>query len=309
MPINKSIQDLPRSNRPEGNSPAANNFVAERIAEHWGELDEHTAPPFAVPEAGPYRGSYAGSRCNRSLYYKLSKTPASNPPGLADRWRMGLGTTIHEMLQKIAGDLFNSDADVDYANAEAELKVDLRPAGIPGSANLDFVFDYKGKRCAVEIKSINGFGFKAAATTFKGPASGPRFGHVLQGAMAAKARGCELLVVCYISMENVSPQMAKTYTTSEAGRFAAEWHYTVEELEPFIELERERIAEVIEAVKVEVMPKRIIVDPEYPEGAEINAPSNGGWVVLDDDGGITDSGSTWYCGYCEHRDLCITDGR
>lgn len=313
MPINQSISDLPRADRPEGNLPSRNNFVAERIAEHWGKLDDHDQNlGLAIPEAGPYRGSLAGSRCDRSTYYTLSKTPKSNPHTLADRWRMGLGSTVHEMLQKIAGDLFNSDDETDFANAESEVLVDLRPAGFPGSAHLDFVFDYKGKKCAVEIKSKNGFGFKMAATNFKGPAEGPRYGDVLQGGIAAKALGCELFVVCYLAMENISPQMASTFSDTEAGRFAAEWHYTVEELEPFIEAERQRIEMLMQHVEAEELPKRILVDPTIPAGAEVNNPTqgNGHWVVTEDDSNtVLESGTTWFCGYCDFRDRCVSDGR
>ena len=313
MAINKDISDLPRSDRPEGNLPSRNNFVAERIAEHWGKLDDHTKPALAVPEAGPYRGSMASSRCDRSLFYQLRGDEASNPPTLADRWRMGLGTTVHTMLQRIAGDLFNSDDEVDFANAESEVAVDLNPAGFPGSAHLDFVFDYKGKRCAVEVKSKGGFPFKMAATNFKGAAQGPRYGDVLQGAIAAKALGCELLVICYLAMENISPQMASTFSDTEAGRFAAEWHYTIEEVDTYIDAEAERVAGVLAAVENQLMPKRTLVDPDYPSGAEVNAPSqgNGHWVLLDadDNDTILDSGTTWFCGYCQFRDACVKDGR
>jgi hypothetical protein len=311
VPINKSISNLPRADRPEGNLPSRNNFVAERIANHWAKLDEHTKPPLAVPEAGAYRGSFAGKRCDRALFYAMRGDEPTNPPTIADRWRMGLGTTVHEMLQQIAGDLFNSDDEADFANAQSEVKVDLRPIGVPGSSNLDFLFEYRGKLCAVEIKTKNGFGFKMAATNFKGAAEGPRYSDVLQGGMAAKALGAELLVVCYLSMENISPQMASTFSETEAGRFAAEWHYTVVEVDDYIAAEVARIERITEAVSVDVMPKRTIVDPEYPDGAEINAPDqkNGMWVLLDDDGGVEDSGSTWFCAYCDQRDQCISDGR
>lgn len=311
MPIiNDGIAELPRSSGTNGNPPSKNNFVAEAIAQRWWEtMADREAKATAIPEAGPYRASMAGSRCDRALWYQLLGIEESNPVGVADAWRMGLGSTIHEMLQSIAADMFGSVDGV--ANAQSEVKVDLRPIGLPGSAHLDMIIEYEGRKIAVEIKSMAGFGFKVAATTFKGPPQGPRYGHVLQGALAAKAAGCDGLIVAYLAMENVSPQLAAAYATSEAGRFAAEWHYTIDELEEHIQDEIDRMHRIIQAT-VEAPDQPItatVIDPEIPLGAEISNPRNGGWVVLDENNVVERTGSTWLCGYCRHQDRCIEDGR
>lgn len=302
MPINPSIMDLPRANRPDGNPPSRNNFVAEAVAQKWYERSESEEArsdlALAIPEAGPYRASYASKRCNRALQYALQKVEPSNPPTLADAWRFGMGHTVHQMLQAIAADLF--------PDAENEVTIDLRNVGVPGSAHADIVMTYEGHKTLVEIKSINGFGFKMSATPFKGPPEGPRSGHVMQGALAAKAAGCTRLVIAYLSLEVVGAKLAQDYSDTEAGRFAAEWHYTVEELEPIIEAEVKRINELVECIDAPPVERRLI-DHGIPEGALITDPTSGMWVVTEGRA-IIDTGDTWMCAYCEQRDRCIKDG-
>lgn len=302
MPINKSIADLPRSTDFGGSPPSENNFVAEAVAEKWYDKyleDGRDTLARAMPEAGPYRGSFASKRCDRALWYGLNDVPYSNPHTLADAWTFGLGHTVHEMLQDVLGDLFEG--------AEAEVEVDLNAIGIPGSSRMDMVLDYKGKKTAVEIKSINGFGFKMASTTFHGPPEGPRSGAVIQSALAAKALGCDQIVIAYLSLEKVSTNLASSYSNSEAGRFAAEWHYTVAELDPIIEAETKRINAVVKATKP---PPRRLIDQGIPQFAKITNPDSGDWVALEAPGSkvIADTGSTWMCAYCSHRDLCKQDG-
>jgi CRISPR/Cas system-associated exonuclease Cas4 (RecB family) len=303
MPLNPSIMDLPRSNRPGGNPPSKNNFVAEAVAQRWYERSESEAArgdlALAIPEAGPYRGSYASKRCDRALWYSMKGIPASNPPGLADAWRFGMGHTVHEMLQKIVAELFEG--------AEVEKIIDLRAIDIPGSAHADLVINYEGERTLIEIKSINGFGFKMSATPFKGPAEGPRSGHVIQAALAAKAEGCTRVVIAYLSLEVVGAQLAADYSDSEAGRFAAEWHYTVEELEPIIAAETERISYLMRSLDADKPIPRRLVDHGIPEGALITDPSSGMWVVTEGRA-IHDTGDTWMCAYCDFRDRCLEDG-
>lgn len=302
MPIKRPIHDLPRANRPEGSPPSPNNFVAEAIADKW--YAEYLArgedsKALAIPEAGPYRGSFGSKRCDRALWYGLKDVPPSNPPGQADAWRMGLGSTVHEMMQAIIAELF--------PDSEHEVDIDLRSIGVPGSSHSDIVLEYKGKRTLVELKSINGFGFKRHATSFKGPPEGPRYGDVIQAALAAAAYDCEQIVIAYLAMEVVSPNMASAYSSTEAGRFAAEWHFSVQELTPQIEAEVERINDLMAA---ETPPPRLIVDPtQAPEGAEITDPRSGLWIVPGEGQAIDDTGDVWYCAYCWHRDKCVVDGR
>jgi len=301
MPITRSLEDLPRANRPDGNTPAVNNFVAEALAKAW--YDDYLARGedelgLAIPEAGPYRASYASTRCDRALWYKLTGVHASNPPGIADAWRFGIGTLIHEGLQPVVEQIF--------PDSVAEPLVDLRPMGLPGSAHADQIINHDGVKTLVEYKSIGGFQFKIMATGFKGPATGPRYGAVVQAAIIAKATGCDRIVIAYLSLENVSAGMASSYASSEAGRFAAEWHYTVAEMDELIKYEVERVNWVLAQTSP---PPREIHDPEYPKGAVIQAPlqDRAPWTIAED-GVVLDTGTTWMCGYCDFRDQCKEDG-
>jgi len=304
--IKQSIEELPLAERQEGRPPARNNFVAEALAEAWYEqylAEGNDVLEHSIPEAGPYRASMAGSRCDRALYYRLNKTEPSNPPSIADAWRMGLGSMIHASLQEILAGLF--------PDAVAEAVTDLRKIGIPGSGHADLAFTYKAKRTLVEVKTVGGFQFKLKATRFKGPPQGPRYGDVLQAALQAEAHDCEQIVIVYLAMENVSADMAD-YSDSEAGRFAAEWHYTLEQLQPMVLAEKERIARLIENLESETLPPRELHDPtEYPEGAVVVDPygqATRGTYHVKDGEQLSDTGTTWMCGYCWHRDLCTKDG-
>jgi hypothetical protein len=306
MPINKSISELPLPERSEGRPPSRNAFVAEKLAEAWYArylADGNDHLDRAIPEAGPYRGSYAGKRCDRALYYALAETPPSNPPTIADAWRFGTGSMVHEKLQAILPTLFEG--------AENEVDIDLRTIGVPGSSHADVVLTHEGQRTLVEVKSIGGFGFKTMATRFKGAPGGPRFGDVMQAALAAKAHGCTRVVIAYLSLENVGPDLVD-YTDSEAGRFAAEWHFTVDQLEDWIAAEIGRIHNVIDDVEKGTPSERALHDPtEYPPGAVIVDPfgqrSRGTWHI-GNDAYLEDTGTAWQCGYCWHRDKCKADG-
>jgi hypothetical protein len=329
--IKQSIGDLPRAPKSEGFPPAKNNFVAESIAQVWYEIETGKRDPItidltlgggyerarAIPEAGPFRGSAVASRCDRSLFYQLAGVPESNPPTLADAWRMATGTFVHDIIEAIAEILFADNPDV--TDLVVEPAIDLRPIGIDGSMRTDLAMTYKGKPTVVELKTVGGFKFKLATTTFKGAPEGPAFGHVLQGGLAAKALGAEQLVIAYLAMENLGKSFK---VDTEAARFAAEWHYNVEQLDGILALETDRIMSLVagvpdvddvdEGIDDVVLPPREIHDPELPDGAiatnPTHNPGSGMWVTTEGDGTIVDNGTTWMCAYCRHRDLCANDG-
>ncbi len=168
--------------------------------------------------------------------------------------------------------------------------------------------DHERAELTVEFKTVNGMGFKTMATTFKGPPEGARSGHILQGAMSAKAMGCQKLIVAYLAMENVGVGMAASLDSSEIGRFGAEWHYTVDEMEPAIEYEIGRIRRLLAAREHDVMPMRVLHDSDLPVNAHVVDPMRKRWVVTGDDGRVVDDGEKWFCDYCNHRTLCVADG-
>lgn len=303
MPITKDLSALPQVPL-TNNQPTSSPFLADILAQAWyaryiERRGEGYAP--AIPEL-PYRASSAGFRCDRQLYATLNKVTPSDPFGVADAWRMELGSMVHADLQSLLDELVKVDS-----SWKSEVVVDLRPIGISGSAHADLVWytEVGGvltPDTVVEVKTINGFGFKRSATNFKGAADGPRSGHILQGAMPAAALGAKRLVILYISLENVSPALAAAYSASEVGRFMAEWAYNVADLQPMIQREAARIARVTRYGPDDPVPSAEIHDTEYPLGATIMNAS-GRWELREGDKLIS-AGKTWYCDYCDWRSWC-----
>ena len=338
MPINPQIADLPRRGADGAMPPSTNPFAVQALAAAFEALYDADEARHETDEEratwGPYRGSMAGTRCDRKLYYELTRTPPSNPPGLADKYTFWLGKIVHASLQPAILEMFPG---------AAEVKHDLRPLGIPGWMQSDLQLiapigelDQAAagnvdpeERVMVEIKSTNGFSYKMQATNFKGPASGPRYGAVLQALMAAASEGIDKVVVILLSLEKVSPSMALSYSNTDADRFMAEWHYTVSEMREHLELEAARVIEILAYVKPNLesiaaneqradddpvyqltFPARRIRDPEYPAGAIIQRPlaSNAPWIVPGPNGEVLDNGETWFCGYCRFFKQCQRDG-
>lgn len=303
MPIIADHSNLPLRTSGADRSPVKRPVVVPVLAQKWFDTmsDKDTARPMAVADRR-FRASWAGKRCDRSLAYALTGKPESEPNTLADYWRFGLGTMVHEYLQQAFTDLF--------PNVQVEVPVDLEPIGLNGAATVDMVIppQAKGDRATVvEIKTINGFGFKKSATAFKGPAEGPRWSAVVQGALAATALEADL-IVAYLSLENLSPSMALSYGDgSTVGQFAAEWHYTFEQCAQIAVGEVARVNRVMYMVDDGIVPPRAIHDPDVDAGGVVFDPAKGSWSVVTN-GAITGTGRTWMCDYCSHRSACIADG-
>jgi hypothetical protein len=183
-----------------------------------------------------------------------------------------------------------------------------------GHGNFHYTHDPEHERAeiCVELKTQGGFGFKMKATNFKGNAEGPQHDHVMQGALAARVLGAPKLIVAYLSMENVSADLAAAYSVDEFGTFAAEWKFLVADLDLLIDAEIARIKRLIRAAQANVLPARELSDPTVPVGAVVfnprATPTNGAWQLLGADGHVAQAGQKWYCGYCRHRTRCINDG-
>lgn len=236
----------------------------------------------------------------------------TNPPGVADSYRMGLGTMVHEGLEPAIADAFDGMA--------LEQKIDLRPE-IDGTAIADVVHVQKDRISertgkpwvtVVSIKTMNGFGFKMAATTDKGPPEGPRHGARLQVALEALKLDADEIVIGVLSLEAISVGQAAKYNwDDDRRRFAAEWTYQRDEFEPWAVRELRRANKVLEMLDAGELAPRAIDDPEIPAAARIVNPVHnagyGQWVV-EQDGDIVQTGTTWWCGYCWQRDRCVADG-
>jgi len=270
---------------------ADNRLVVHRIAEAWAEGNE--AP--SQPDETKWRGSWAGM-CARKIAYMVADVPETNPSSTADIWRMGLGSVVHELLQPAIEQWIGSDTTL---NAEEEVNVVL---GEHGHGHVDLVLETDdGKTVVVELKTINGFGYKMAIE--KG--EGPRHSAVLQGSMYARALNADYLVLAYLSLENIAPGRAEKFGLDDIGRFAAEWHLTPDEFFPLAEQEMERIEGIALATEAEgpqSIPRRFShSDPDVPFPAEIDDPSKGLWVEG------TSYGKVWQCNYCNHQDQCVQD--
>lgn len=317
--IRNDLSHLPRADVDGGVRPDADPFIGRTVAAAW-LLDNHSdSKPHAI--AGTkFRFSMAGM-CSRSLAYYFQNATPTNIPDSADAWRMGLGTMVHESVQKYFAESAQvwCPAEIDGVvvdRAEVQFEVPVHLPTISGSGSADMVIDYlaiDGRRLhrqVVELKTINGFGFKMSATGFKGPAQGPRLSHVQQAALCAWGLEADSMIICYLSMENVSPSLAASYCDDpEFGRFTAQWSYTAEDIVRVAESEMTRIRNVIELSEVGAasdIARRVYSDSGNL--VDVSNPQTGAYQVLSAEGMVLDAGKTWSCGYCRYQDLCVKDG-
>ena len=272
-------------------SPEHRLFV-HRIAEAWAGGSE--AP--SQPEGTLWRGSWAGM-CARKVAYMTTEQERTDPPSTADYWRMGLGSVVHELLEPAIQTWLDDD---DSVTVEEEVNVEL---GLHGHGHVDLVLHSleTGEKVVLELKTINGFGYKMAVE--KG--EGPRHSHILQGAMYARAVEADMLVIGYLSMENISPNRAESFGIDDIGRFASEWHYPKDQYMPLAVTEEQRLEGI--ALQAhdqgpESVPRRFAhSDPDIPFPAEIDDPRTGAWKWN------TSFGKAWQCRYCDYQSRCIAD--
>ena len=303
MGIKSDLSSLPYPSRRDGMPPVSKPIVVPLLAQRWFEqyvADGQLHRAKAMPERR-FRASWASKRCDRSLQSALNDVEPSNPSTLADYWRFGLGTLVHNGLESVIHTLFE--------HAECEVAIDLAPIGLDGSATVDIVIPATDdtRTTVIEVKTINGFGFKKSATSFKGPPEGPRWGAIVQGALAAAALDADL-IIAYLSLESMSPSLDLAYGNgTDVGRFAAEWHIDAEQAKAIAMAEVARITRVLALTDAGVLAPREIHDPEVQPGGVVFDPKRGAWQVLDS-GNVVGTGTTWMCDYCDHRDRCIADG-
>lgn len=273
-------------------------MLVHRIAENWRDGSE---APY-TPDSMRWRGSWAGM-CARQVAYQTTGVEKTNPPSLADYWRMGLGSVVHELLEPAVQQWIKDSPGL---TAEEEVDVTFDNEGY-GHVDLVLSTD-TGQKIVCELKTINGFGFKRSVENEEGP----RHSHVLQGAMYANALDADLLVIGYLAMELISPGRAKTRGIDDVGRFAAEWHFTRDEFVPLAQEEEVRLGAIAAAAHAgDVIPRRFsLSDPDIPFPAEVVNPATGHWelqVATADGYDVTGSGRAWQCRYCDYQDRCVSD--
>lgn len=330
MAIKQSNRDLPRGSDSPGNPPDANPRIGQLLARAWGEINEAEFHRRSREDVELYIRLGWGGKCARDIGYQLLGVPKSNPPDLAGEWRMGLGTMVHEGLQAAVQKAF--------PGAEVEKVVDAQHDeifGFPVSGRTDLFLVEGGylhpnergedqtreKRVAVEVKTINGFGFKKCIGA-RGPAEGPRTGAIFQGALNARAHDADELVIVLLSLECLGDREFGELLKKQGGepdpvrKFVAEWSYDRETLNELVDREIARLAKIVDMAKaVEINEEFEVSGPlpprsiplEMPPRARVVDPTKGSWV-LEIEGEVVQAGDTWWCGYCDFRDRCIADG-
>lgn len=268
------------------------------ILSHIGEEFAEGSPAPSMPDEKIWRGSMAAS-CARQIAYRLCDTEPTNPLTGADYWRFGLGTMVHNQLKPAIDRWLDKEEGV-TAIEEAEVEL-----GEHGYGHVDLTLKAGDKTIVVELKTINGTGFKKAIG-----GEGPRHSALVQGAMYAHASNADLLIICYLTMELLSPNYAEAKGFDNTGRFGAEWHFTKEEFTPIAEAEINRLDwiadNLVQGLPHEVPKMFSEYDPEIPWGAEIVDASNGSWI-LEEDGSLLGKGRTWMCNYCNYQDRCVNE--
>lgn len=307
MPITQLIQE--RQKR-EGMPPTSNSLFGLELAKAWYQryVDAGKAELAMSVEGASYRASWSGS-CLRQIFYNRLGLPDTEPPTVADAWRFELGHLIHGDLQELVKKLW-PDAQVEM---KARFEIEEGPDGeLYGATHIDLIVpDPAGTDgvYVVEIKSLSGYPYKLAATTFRGEPEGPKFGHMRQLAVEARAAieaGQKVLggALVYVSTELVSPDLAAAVGVGgEIGRFMSEWQFSVDELE---EMAADQIAEFS---TVEVCITEGKLAPRYiPEqGGVVSDPMNrGAYFVYDEADEVVGGGNFWGCAYCGHRTRCST---
>lgn len=316
MPIKNDISDLPKQDASRGWRPDEEPWLAIALVKWWESTYKDPGLRKAVPER-EWRASWSSYRCDRQLFYAMTDATQSNPTTVADSWRFWLGQLLHEYFQHAAETIFGQEWRV-----VRELKVDLAVIEIDGSLHGDLVMEHieTERKVAVEVKSINGFGFKSVACFFRGsPPAGPRTDHIVQGGMLAEAEHCDELVIVYLSLECMSPDLAAWTSTTDAGRFCAQWTIKRDVWAPLVDLERRRLERMRTArTWLAENPgsgrnvRRLMHDPELPIGAIVADPrpakGKARWETYTPGGDVVQTGTTWRCEYCPWRERCIADG-
>lgn len=302
MGIVKDRSDLPPGDMRDGIPPERASHVVDAVVTSIrAHIDAERAEAYGTEdgyrpmsrEGAVFRHSDA-SGCARALGYKMLGVPFTEPPTDTDVLNMHIGTMIHDAIDKALtkhGDGWRCEVPCGFDE----------PVRTAGTA--DAVGDHDAHRTVVETKSTGGYPYKLAIGE-RGQADGPKWGHIVQGALNASALDADEMVILYVAKELVSKGIAEKKGIPEIQRGIAAWHYTPDQFRPIAEGELRRVKRVHElVVKGEPVPAAVD-DPEIPRGARIVDPSTGRWQVTAVDGQVIESGTYWGCGYCWHRSHC-----
>lgn len=246
-------------------------------------------------ETARLRHSQAAS-CSRALGYAVLGVPDSDPMDLAGTWVTNLGTDIHAAWQQSLDDWA---ATKDGVTVETEVICSHAYAETAGHADALVTFP-DGHKVCIELKTINGTGFKRM---FTGKAEGPRWSAVVQGCLNAAALDANELVIAYLAMESMSQWQAdKAGIYDVAQRFSRDVSYNEDDIHRIASHELTRWRDVLVQVDNLEPPERFI-----PLGDGVNVtitnPETGAWRDA-----VGKTGKTWQCDYCRYQQTCVADG-
>lgn len=355
MPLRADNSNIPRGNDNAGNPPDPTPRFGMALADAWYELDRAEPHEKSRTDVERYVRLGWGGKCARDIGYRLLDVEPSNPPDIAGIWRMSLGTMVHEGLQdalvksfpgaeiekvvgaehdEIMGIPTSGRTDVFLVTHDACSECDHPTADhdkngcwvCPNNARcmIQYPENVPPKRIAIEVKTINGFGFKMAVGA-RGTAEGPRSGAIFQAALNGRALQADEVVVIYLSLECLSDRELDSLVKKTGGeaaphrKFLAEWTWSMGALDELVDRELKRLGKIIEMVDTyaldnngdgEVMgaplPPRSI-PLEMPAKGRVVDPSKGTWQV-EVEGNVMDAGTVWFCNYCDYQKRCIADG-
>lgn len=173
------------------------------------------------------------------------------------------------------------------------------------------------KRTVVEIKTVNGFGFKVMVGA-RGAPEGPRSGALFQAALNGRAHHADEVVVLVLSLECLSDRELESLVKKQGGepdpwrKFCGEWTYSAADLDEMVDRELVRLGKIVTMVDEHSMAAENPLPPrsvplELPQRARITDPTRGTWQT-EIEGNVLDAGTYWGCAYCSHQDRCAADG-
>jgi hypothetical protein len=294
MAIKRDLSELPAASdtHAEAVTPDPTPRFARILPDTWAKANAAREAAHK-PSGAFFRHSDAG-KCARAIAMRAAGVQTSDPMDLTGVWNVTLGTRIHDEWQAAIRNA--------YPDAEIERRIGIE--AIDSVGYIDAVVTHEGRRVAIELKSIGGFGFKGAVgKVSKGrPAEGPKGDHVLQAALNAYAVDADEAVVAYLAKECISVNQGRDLT--ELGRFSAEWTYPRDVFTKLAEDEITRIAGIRALLEQGLLAAR--KHPDLPSGSEIIDPATGRWERRDADGAICDTGTHWSCNYCAYQETCVT---
>lgn len=259
-------------------------MYAKLLAEAWREQNEKTEELAHAVAGTSMRHSMSG-KCARQIHYYLTHEAVTNPFDLPGVWATGLGSRIHVWWQ---------DA-LRAAYPDAEVEVTVSIPGADSSGHVDATVWEDGELTSLELKSINGFGFKKMAES----GDGPRYSDMVQCCVNAYGLGAKKAVLLYLSLEAVSRSRAVRKGLEEHERIMKEFHFDEEQIKEVAETELVRWADIRTAGP---NTPRSLPDPEYAPGTVVTDPATG---KLELNGVV--SGYAWQCGYCAYQLKCADD--